>query len=74
MREPMCGAILAVLALAQVPAAAETHRYIPKPDELKYTFATAPPVLRLKPGDVLETWTENALGDHLKRPGDTLPA
>ena len=30
-------------------------------------------MLHLKPGDRLETWTESALGDHLKAPGDTLP-
>ncbi|MCZ6777670.1 MAG: acetamidase/formamidase family protein [Acidobacteria bacterium] len=73
-----CRPLLVILALVAVaqnsPLAAETHRYIPKPDELKYTFATTAPVLRLKPGDVLETWTENALGDHLQQPGDTLPA
>ncbi|MFQ5777685.1 MAG: acetamidase/formamidase family protein [Terriglobia bacterium] len=66
--------LLLVLAIAiVVPLAAETHRYVPKKEELKYAFATAPPVLTLKPGDTLETWTENALGDYLNKPGDTLP-
>lgn len=62
-----------LLFLVAMPAGAETHRYIPKKEELKYNFATAPPVLHLKPGDVLETWTESALGDYLNKPGDTLP-
>lgn len=65
--------LLSVLGLLAWPVKAETHRYIPKKGDLKYTFATAPPVLRLKPGDRLETWTENALGDYLNQPGDTLP-
>jgi acetamidase/formamidase len=56
------------------PVLAETHRYVPEEKDLKYTFATAPAVLRLKPGDTLETWTESALGDYLHKPGDTLPA
>ncbi len=53
-------------------AGAETHKYIPKPGELKYTFATAEPVLRVNPGDTIETWTENALGPAVKKPGDKL--
>jgi len=63
---------LAVAAMGSV-ARAETHKYIPKPEELKYTFATAEPVLRVKSGDTIETWTENALGPAIKKPGDKLP-
>ncbi len=67
--------ILAVVLVAGPFAAkAETHRYIPATDDLKFTFATAPAVLHLKPGDRLETWTESALGDSLNQPGDHLPA
>jgi acetamidase/formamidase len=57
-----------------LPLLAETHRYIPKKDDLKYTFATAPAVLRLKPGDVLETWTQSAFGEFAERPTETLPS
>lgn len=67
------GEILLGALVLTTTAAGETHRYVPKPEELKYAFATAPPVLRLKPGDWLETWTESALGDYLNKPGDTLP-
>lgn len=56
------------------PAYSETKRYIPKKDELKYVYATAEPVLRLQPGDILETWTERADNNLLKKPGDRLPA
>ena len=65
--------MLVLAAIIVLPLAAETHRYVPKKEDLKYTFATAPPVLTLKPGDTLETWTESALGDYLNKPGDTLP-
>jgi len=50
------------------------HKYIPKPEELKYVFATAAPVLRVQPGDTVQTWTQSALGDYLQKPGDSLPA
>lgn len=65
--------LLALSVLFTISSTAETHRYVPTPEELKYTFATAAPVLRLQPGDWLETWTESALGDYLNQPGDTLP-
>lgn len=65
---------LLVAASLALPVAAETHRYMPKKQDLKYTFGVAPPVLRLKPGDVLETWTESAFGGNLDKPGDKLPA
>jgi len=51
---------------------AETIRYIPKKNELKYTYATTEPVLRLKAGDILETWTERADNNTLQNPGDWL--
>lgn len=49
---------------------AETHRYIPKREDLKYTFGVAPPALRVKPGDVIETWTEDAFNGSVQKPGD----
>ena len=60
-------AILA-LVVSGLTSAAETHRYIPKKEELKYTFATAAPVLRVKPGDTIETWTESAFGESAGQP------
>ena len=63
-------AIFLVALLAALPGAAETHKYTPKKEDLKYTFATAPPVLQLQPGDTLETWTERADGNVLQKPGD----
>ena len=42
--------LLAWLLVLHTTGTAETHHYIPKPEELKYVFATVPAVLRLKPG------------------------
>src|SRR6266705_2183191 len=39
---------------------------------VKYLFATAEPVLHLKPGDILDTNTLDCFGNGLKKPGDTL--
>lgn len=65
-------AILA-LAVSGLTSAAETHRYIPKKEELKYTFATAAPVLRVKPGDTIETWTHSAFNDFVEDPEGSTP-
>ncbi|MFQ5671208.1 MAG: acetamidase/formamidase family protein [Acidobacteriota bacterium] len=62
-----------VLASGLSGAVGKTHRYIPAPEELRYLFATSPPVLEMKPGDRLETWTESALGPRMRQPGDRLP-
>src|SRR5258707_12309348 len=48
----------------------QSIRYIPKHDELKYTFGGFPPVLKLKPGAVLETWTEDCFDGSVKKPTD----
>ena len=87
-RRLVCGGILVGLMAAALAVAAEMpghvaeqeglklkvdHKYIPKPEELKYVFATAAPVLHLKAGDVLQTWTERADGNVLQKPGDWFP-
>jgi len=65
---------LALLAMNPSPAAAETHRF--KPTVGYPTFAVRPPVLTVKPGDVLESeslwgeWYEKAGG---KWPGEVGP-
>jgi len=65
--------LLAAILVVALAAAAETRRYVPKPEELKYTFATAPPVLHLKPGNGLETWTHSAFNDFIYDPENTSP-
>jgi len=49
---------------------AETVNYIPKHEELKYTFGGHPPVMRLKPGTILESWTEDCYDGAVKSPTD----
>ena len=58
-----------------VPAMAsaqQTVGYTPKFDDLKYVYATLPPVATLQPGDTLETITYDAFGNAIKKPGDTM--
>ena len=69
MRRSAVCALAGLLFLAGI-AQAETHRYIPKREELKYVFGVAPPVLKIKPGDIVETWTEDAYSGSVKKPGD----
>ena len=76
-RRLVCGGILVGLMAAALAVAAEMpghvaeqeglklkvdHKYIPKPEELKYVFATAAPVLHLKPGDVVSYRTPGGGG------------
>jgi amidase len=49
---------------------AQTVHYIPKHDELKYTFGGHKPVMHLKPGTILETWTEDCFDGAVKKPTD----
>ncbi|MEK6756882.1 MAG: acetamidase/formamidase family protein [Bacteroidota bacterium] len=59
-----CALAVASLSLAQ------TVRYIPRHDELKYTFGGHSPVMTLKPGTILETWTEDCYDGSVKKPTD----
>ncbi len=47
-------------------------RYRGAADNVKYVFATADPVARLKSGDILETNTLDAFGNAIQKPTDTL--
>ena len=64
-----------IFGQASAPAAGATGqvvRYHTTMDLVKYVYATAPPVARLHPGDILETNTPDALGNAVQKPGDTL--
>jgi amidase len=63
---------VAVLAVAASASAQQTVRYRPTEKELKFVYATVPPVATLKPGDTLETNTVDAFGNVIKKPGDTM--
>jgi amidase len=65
---------LLLLMLSAVSAVAQGHvvRYHATISDVKYVYATAEPVGRLKPGDTLEVNTLDAFGNVLQKPGDTL--
>jgi len=58
------------VAHAQTASLAGVVQYIPKPEELKYTFGGHPPVMRIKPGTILESWTEDCYDGRVKNPTD----
>jgi len=62
----------AVVGLPVVAAAQQTVRYRPAEKDLKFVYATAPPVATLKPGDTLETNTFDAFGNVIRKPGDSM--
>jgi Acetamidase/Formamidase family len=64
--------LLAVLLLMGSALAQDVVHYTTTTANVKYLFATAEPVLRLKSGDILDTNTLDCFGNGLKKPGDTL--
>ncbi|WP_199432921.1 acetamidase/formamidase family protein [Qaidamihabitans albus] len=45
-------------------------RYQPTPDQFSWTFGGCPPVARLRPGDVVELWTEDCYGGNVRAATD----
>src|ERR1700727_2315737 len=64
--------MLAVFLLMGSAPAQNVVHYTTTNANVKYLFATAEPVLRLKSGDILDTNTLDCFGNGLKKPGDTL--
>jgi amidase len=63
------------LAAAQAPPAApksDVDSYHATIDNVKYVFGVAPPVARLKPGNILEANSLDCFGNALQKPGDTI--
>jgi len=65
-------ALLAILCAPVFAQSDHTVTYRATIDNVKYLFGPAEPVLRLKPGDVLDTNTLDCFGNTIKKPGDTL--
>ncbi len=61
-----------LLSAVQILPAQNVVHYTTTNTNVKYLFATAEPVLHLKPGDVLDTNTLDCFGNGIKKPGDTL--
>lgn len=72
MRSCSMIAAAALLAAAPPARAQQVVRYTPGFDDLKYVYATVPPVATLQPGDTLETNTFDAFGNAIRKPGDTM--
>jgi len=64
---------LSVLVIPGAAAEAQNVvKYHTTINDVKYVYGVAPPVARLKPGDILETNTVDAFGNAIQKPGDTL--
>lgn len=64
---------LSPLVLMSIPALAQNVvHYTTTNQNVKYLFATAEPVARLKSGDILDTNTLDCFGDALRKPGDSM--
>src|SRR5580658_221421 len=72
----MIARVLAVLVLlgsmTGSALAQNVVHYATTVDNVKYLFATAEPVARLKSGDILDTNTLDCFGNTIRKPGDTL--
>ena len=68
--------IFTIFSNAQIKMSTTTNarlaKYHTTINDVKYVYGAAPPVLRLRSGDMLETNTLDAFGNVLKKPGDTL--
>ena len=72
MRFKVLLASFAVSILELTAVAQNVVKYHTTINDVKYVYAVAPPVARLKSGDILETNTLDAFGNALQKPGDTL--
>ena len=57
-------------SLSNIPADAPTLNWIPKHEELVYTFGGAAPKQRIKPGTRIVTWTEDCFDGAVKTAAD----
>ena len=63
---------LALFVATSTASAQQVVKYDPGESDLKYVYATVPPVATLRPGDTLETRTVDAFGGVIQKRGDTL--
>lgn len=45
-------------------------RFVPTPDQLVYTFGGNPPIMAIEPGEILDLFTEDALGGNVRSVDD----
>src|SRR4029077_974807 len=58
-------------AVNSQPGDAQVVRYHATIDTVKYVYGAAPPVARLKPGNILEANSLDCFGNALQKPGDS---
>lgn len=66
--------VLPACAFAQSPASPskpDVVRYQSNIDVVKYVYGVAPPVARLRPGNILESNSLDCFGNAVKKPGDS---
>jgi len=66
--------VLPLATLAQTsssPSKSEVVQYHATIDKVKYVYGVAPPVARLRPGNILEANSLDCFGNAIKKPGDT---
>jgi amidase len=68
----VAGTTLGCALVAAHVAAQQVVRYTPADKDLKFLYATVPPVATLNPGDTLETNTVDAFGNVIRKAGDTM--
>jgi acetamidase/formamidase len=61
--------LLTVLSVRALGADQPVLRYVPKHEELKYTFGGVAPTHRIKPGTRIVSWTEDCYDGALTKPG-----
>jgi acetamidase/formamidase len=69
MPSPSARVLLALVIAAPAAAEQPVLRYVPKHNELKYTFGGAAPVHRIRPGTRIVSWTEDCYDGSVTRPG-----
>ena len=57
---------------SSAPSKSEVVQYRATIDTVKYVYGVAPPVARLRPGNILEANALDCFGNAIKKPGDTL--
>src|SRR5215475_4935285 len=74
LRISLLACVLAPLLGAQTvppPGKEDVVRYRATIDTVKYVYGVAPPVARLKPGNILESNSLDCFGNALEKPGDS---
>jgi hypothetical protein len=64
-------ALVTVWVLAAGAAMGQTHTFVPQTGAA--TYAVRPPVLRVKPGDIVESSTMTRAGDYYEKEGGAWP-